>query len=180
MNKGKHFENFLELVRERRSVRGYTDERVEEATLQYVLECGRLAPSAVNRQPWRIYVVGPDNEAVRTALQECYNRDWFKTAPYILVCSILHDESWKRASDGKDHGDIDIAILTEHLCLAAAEKGLGTCWVCNFDAVRCHEVLHMAETEEAAVMIPLGYPDATPAKPIERKEMREVRVEVRG
>jgi nitroreductase len=100
----------------------------------------------------------------------CYNRDWFKTAPMYVIASILHDEEWVR-SDGKHHGDIDIAIAVEHLCLAATEQGLATCWVCNFDAALCKQLFGLPANEEPAVVIPLGYADDNPKekkrKPIE-------------
>ena len=60
-------------------------------------------------------------------------------------------------SDGKHHGNIDIAIAVEHLCLAATEQGLATCWVCNFDAEKCKQLFGIADNEEPAVLIPIGY-----------------------
>ena len=146
---------FLELVRKRCSVRQYSDRTVEPEKMDYVLEAARLAPSAVNKQPWHMLLV--ESEEKRQLLQSCYNREWFKQAPlYLIVCGD-HTESWKRA-DGKDHLDIDVAILTEHLCLAAAEQGLGTCWVCNFDAPRVKELFSLPEHIEPIVLLPLGYP----------------------
>ena len=149
---------FKELSLLRVSVRDYNSEKpIEDEKLNYVLECARQAPSAVNFQPWKVYVIEKDSP-LRAEIQSCYHREWFLSAPMYLVCTILHDESWKRRRDGKDHGDIDIAIFTEHICLAAAEQDLGTCWVCNFDAEKCKEVLHLPDTEEPAVLIPIGYP----------------------
>lgn len=146
--------NFQDLVKKRFSLRSYTDEVVSDEQLRYILECARLAPSAVNRQPWHFYVARSAEALAK--VRQTYPRDWFATAPLCIVCCIKHDESWHRP-DGKDHGDIDIAIAVEHICLAAAEQGLGTCWVCNFDAQLCHELLHLPDNEEAAVLIPLGY-----------------------
>ena len=108
--------NFLELVKRRYSCRSYKPTGVEQEKLDYVMECVRLAPSAVNRQPWRFRIVTNGDDKAK--LQQCYDRDWFKTAPMYIIASILHDEEWVR-SDGKHHGDIDIAIAVEHLCLAA-------------------------------------------------------------
>ena len=162
--------NFLELVKSRYSCRQYANRHVEKEKLEYVMECVRLAPSAVNRQPWRFRVV-KDVEMLQR-LWECYNREWFKSAPVCIVASVVHDEEWVR-SDGKPHGDIDVAIAVEHLCLAAAEQGLGTCWVCNFDAALCKDVLAMRENEEALVIIPVGYPDCEPTEK-KRKEMSEI------
>ena len=108
-----------------------------------------LHPSAVNFQPWRFRIV--TDEAVLKALYSCYKREWLATAPCIIVACVDHNESWHRRADNKDHADIDIAIAVEHLCLAAAEQGLGTCWVCNFDAPQCSEVLGLPENLEPAV-----------------------------
>jgi len=150
---------FLDLAKVRSSVRNYSQKAVEVEKLEYILESARFAPSAVNKQPWKIYVITPESDPIiRKNLQSCYNRDWFKTAPYYLILCIQHDQSWHRGSDNKDHGDIDISILAEHVCLAAAEKELGTCWVCNFDAKLCHELFKLGPDEEPAVLIPLGYP----------------------
>ena len=162
--------NFLELVKNRYSCRAYQSLDVEKEKLDYILECVRFAPSAVNKQPWRFHIVNGEDEKAK--LQQCYNRDWFKTAPLYIVASILHDEEWVRA-DGKHHGDIDIAIAVEHLCLAATEQGLATCWVCNFDSVMCKELFALPENEEPAVIIPLGYA-ADEAKPKNRKGIVDI------
>ncbi len=89
-----------------------------------------------------------------------------------VIASVLHDEEWVRA-DGKPHGNIDIAIAVEHLCLAATEQGLATCWVCNFDAVLCKELFGLPASEEPAVIIPLGYA-ADSLRPKNRKAMEEI------
>ena len=75
--------------------------------------------------------------------------------------------------DGKHHGDIDIAIAVEHLCLAATEQGLGTCWVCNFDATLLKQQFDMPENEEPAVIIPLGYA-ADELREKNRKSIEEI------
>lgn len=164
---------FKELSDARFSVRSYTNEPVSNEQLEYIMECARLAPSAVNFQPWHFYVVSKPEDKAK--LHECYNRDWFKTAPMYIICCIRHDEAWVRKNDEKEHGDIDIAIATEHICLAAAEQGLGTCWVCNFDAQLCHQLFSLPENEEAAVLIPLGHPSAdVEKKEKNRKAMDEI------
>ena len=162
--------NCLELVKQRYSCRAYKPLCVEKEKLDYILECVRLAPSAVNKQPWRFRVVS--EEADKARLQQCYNRDWFKSAPMYVRASVLHDEEWVRA-DGKHHGNIDVAIAVEHLCLAATEQGLATCWVCNFDADLCKELFGLSENEEPAVIIPLGYADDEP-KEKKRKAIDEI------
>lgn len=150
---------FIDLVKQRYSVRSYEERQIEKEKMEYIMECVRLAPSAVNFQPWHFYVV-TDRERL-DALKSTYKREWIQSAPCIIVACANHEESWHRRSDNKDHADIDLAIAIEHLCLAASEQGLGTCWVCNFDAALCHEVMAMPENVEPIALIPIGYtPDA--------------------
>ena len=117
--------DMLTLSKERFSARKFTAEAVSEDDLKYVLECVRMAPSACNKQPWKWLVVKSDE--AKGKLQECYDREWFKTAPMYIVGMRNKQENWVRKEDNKPHGDIDVAIATEHLCLSAAERGLGTC-----------------------------------------------------
>ena len=142
-----------ELSRLRFSAHKFTDEKVSEADIDYILETVRLAPSACNRQPWKFVVV--ESDEAKDALCRCYDREWFRTAPLYVVCLRDINANWVRG-DGKEHGNIDVAIATEHLCLAAAERGLGTCWVCNFDAVKIKEVF-TDEGFEVVAIIPLGH-----------------------
>lgn len=167
---------FLELTQQRYSCRNYQDKPVETEKLNYVMECVRLAPSAVNRQPWRFRIIS--EAADKAKLQQCYDREWFATAPLYILASILHDEEWVRA-DGKPHGNIDIAIAVEHLCLAATEQGLGTCWVCNFDAALCTRLFALPSNEEPAVTIPIGYP-AVEATPKKRKNIEEILLRIKS
>ncbi|MBO5235010.1 MAG: nitroreductase family protein [Alistipes sp.] len=161
--------SFLELVEARYSSRSYSDRAVEPEKVEYLLECARLAPSAVNFQPWKFVVV--ESVEKRARLQECYLREWFREAPlYVVVCADKA-QSWKRKLDGHDHADIDAAIATEHICLAATELGLGSCWVCNFDADLCSEVLDLEGELYPVAIVPIGYPTDEPTskkrKPIE-------------
>ena len=164
--------NFLELVKARHSVRGYEQRAVEQEKLDYILECVRLSPSAVNCQPWRFAVV---TEPTRlTALKSVYAREWIQSAPCIIVACGNHAEAWHRKSDGKDHTDVDVSIAVEHLCLAAAEQGLGTCWVCNFDTVRCREIMDLPDELEPIALIPVGYPADQTVPEKKRKDLNDV------
>ncbi len=163
---------FKDIVQARHSVRSFTDQDIEDEKLEYVMDCVRLAPSAVNFQPWHFYMLRSEESQMK--IQQTYPREWFNTAPlYILAC-VDHNRSWKRKPDGKDHADIDIAIAVEHLCLAAAEVGLGTCWVCNFDVALCRTSFELPAHLEPAVIIPIGYPDEKEGKSSSRLSLREI------
>lgn len=148
---------FLELAKERFSVRKYKDTPVEEEKLKQVLEAGRVAPSACNLQPWH-FVVVRDPELKRKVIETYSSKyDWILTAPALIVVCGDHNKSWKR-EDGKDHCDIDIAISVDHMTLQAVELGLGTCWIAWFDDKKLSEILKLPYGIEPIIMLPIGYP----------------------
>ena len=146
---------FLNLVTSRHSVRRFSSEPVDDRQLDAVLEAVRLAPSACNRQPWKFLIVR--SEVAKARLRQCYDRSWFASAPMYVVCLRDTGSEWVRPGDHKPHGDVDVAIATEHLCLAAAEQGLGTCWVCNFDVALVKQLFPVDGFEPVA-LIPIGHP----------------------
>ena len=147
---------FKELCAQRYSCRNYKSDPIPEEKLQYIRECVRLAPSAVNLQPWRFLLITDDERLNK--IRQCYKREWIQTAPAIVLCLKRDEEAWTRRYDGHNHADIDIAIATEHLCLAATEQGLGNCWVCNFDINKLMETGIVPEGYQPAVLVPLGFP----------------------
>lgn len=147
-----------QIIENRYSVRAYLPQSVEKEKIEYILDCARLSPSAGNLQPWRFYVVTDKN--LLSQIWKSYDREWFKTAPMCIVVCKDTSKSWKRTNtDGKDHGDIDAAIASEHICLAAAEQGLGTCWICNFTPRLLSEALGLTDNLEPIAIFPLGYID---------------------
>ena len=164
--------DLLKLISKRRSVRQFLPDDIEQEKIDYLLECTRLAPSAVNYQPWKFIIVrSPEKKAL---LSQCYNREWFSQAPMYIIALGDTARSWKRKSDNKDHGDIDVAIAFEHLVLAATEKGLGTCWVCNFDAELCRELFGLPENMIPVAITPIGYPAQEPEEVSDRKSLQEI------
>lgn len=151
------------LIQNRYSVRAYLPNPVEREKIDYILECARLSPSACNLQPWKFYII--TDPGLKQKVEESYNRDWFKSAPvYIIVCKDTA-ASWKRtATDGKDFSDVDAAIAAEHICLAAADIGLGTCWICNFNPDILKEALELPAHMEAIAIFPIGYIDEEKSK----------------
>lgn len=161
-----------EIIEGRTSIRKYTTEVPSKEMLGLVAEAARQAPSAVNKQPWRLSIV--TNKQKFDELRQAYNREWFATAQAIIVVIGDHSQSWHRA-DGKDHCDIDVAIATEHIALKATDLGLSTCWVCNFDMEKANAAMGVKQDEEVCVLIPIGYADPdTPVKPHQRKSADDI------
>jgi nitroreductase len=162
--------NFSELVRTRYSVRAYKPDPVEEEKLEQILEAVRLAPTAANRQPFRIVVI--HTEGREEELRRIYRRHWFVQAPILLCACGVPAENWVRM-DGKNYNDVDVTIAMDHLILAAADLGLGTCWVAAFDPDAAREILNLPEGVEPVAFTPLGYPNDTPSKK-KRKPLDEL------
>lgn len=160
----------LGLIGERYSCRAYDLGRdtLDPDLISAVIDAARLAPSACNRQPWLFMVVeGPQ---ARESIARAYDRDWIKTAPAYIIALGKPADAWHRPYDGKDHTDVDLAIATEHICLAAAALGLGTCWVCNFDPKVLRREFNIPAEYEPVAIIPIGYP--APGSPVTAKNRK--------
>lgn len=147
---------FNQIVSDRYSCRHYSPEPISREQLLSVLECARLAPSACNRQPWKFVIA--DQPDLLSEIYAGYDRPWIKEAPAAIVVLGNRNEAWHRQYDGYDATDIDIAITTEHICLAATSMGLGTCWVCNFQPEIIRQALNIPDEWEPLVIIPIGKP----------------------
>jgi nitroreductase len=161
---------FLDVVKNRYSVRGYKSDEVEEEKLNLVLEAARLAPTAVNKQPFQFMVIrtkGREEE-----LKRIYPADWFVEAPIVICAVTIPGEAWVRR-DGKNYCEVDTAIAFDHLVLAATSLGLGTCWIAAFDLEAAREVLEIPEHALPLLFTPLGYPKAGP-RGMGRRELEEL------
>ncbi|KLU59587.1 FMN reductase [NAD(P)H] [Peptococcaceae bacterium CEB3] len=149
---------FLDLAKKRRSVRKYSHRPIEDEKLQLVLEVGRIAPSAANFQP-RYFIVVRDKEK-KERIAGSYSKFNFnnsKDVPAFIVICGDHQKSWHRKLDGKDYCDLDIAIAVDHMTLQAAELGLGTCWIGDFDPQACRKVLDIPDHIEPIAILHIGY-----------------------
>lgn len=169
------YTRFHALAQDRRSCRNYLPQPVDRSLLLAILDAARLSPSAVNRQPVRYIVLDAEADPeVRDIILKVYNRPWIATAPVYIVAVGMHNQAWHRPCDGKDHADIDVAIAVEHICLTASALGLGSCWVCNFEASELHRLLQLGSDEEPVAIIPVGYPADADAPRRGRKSLDEI------
>jgi nitroreductase len=146
----------LETIASRYSVRGYKPDPVDDETLHKVLEAVRLAPTAANRQPFRLVVV--HTEGREQELGRIYWRPWFVQAPLLIGVVAVPSEAWRRVDD-KCYDEVDATIAMDHLILAATSLGLGTCWVAEIDPDATREILGLPADVEPVAFTPLGYPD---------------------
>jgi len=161
---------FYEAINSRYSVRAYKSDPVSDEKLKRILEAARLAPTAANFQPFKIIVIFTrGREAV---LKRIYSKDWFVQAPLVIGIVALPDKGWRR-KDGKNYSEADATIAMDHLILAAANEGLGTCWIGAFDPQAVREILGLPDNVEPIAFTPLGYPADSPS-PKKRKDLNEL------
>lgn len=162
--------NFKDLVQIRYSCRNYSPIAIDRSIIEQLLETAHFAPSATNAQPWRVFVINTPESLAK--VRRAYNREWFATAPVVLMLCAQTSKAWTRA-DGKNHADIDLAILADHLTLAASDMGLATCWVCNFDAAVLSQNFNLEADCKPVVLLPLGVPATDDIPEKKRKSVSE-------
>jgi nitroreductase len=151
----------MEAIRIRKSVRAYADKPVEEEKLNAVLEAGRLAPSANNRQEWRFIIVR--EQATRKELAAAAgNQAFVGEAPVVIVACAETNEHVMTC--GQLCYPIDVAIALDHITLAATALGLGTCWIGHFHEDQVKRILGIPEKIRVVELMPLGYPVDSSAK----------------
>jgi len=158
---------FVEIIRDRRSIRKYKNTPVSKDDIEYILEAAALAPSWANWQCWR-YVVVTDEELKKKITV----REWAAKAPLIIVGCADPSRSGEKA--GKDYYMLDMGISMEHMVLAAHDLGLGTCWLGGqFDEDVVREALGVPDSHRIVALITVGYPDEEPEAK-ERKPTEEL------
>lgn len=151
---------FLELAKERYSVRSFKNESIKDDELKKILEAGKVAPTACNFQPQKIYVVKKEElrQKLATVSPCTFN------APVILVIGYDKNLDWKNKKiPGYSSGETDAAIVTTHMMLEAWELGIGSFWVGMFSDVAVSEVLGLPENIQVTALLPMGYPSESAA-----------------
>lgn len=166
---------FIDLCRERRSVRTFEDRPVEQEKIDLILEAGRIAPTAANKQPQLVYVL--QSEEAMNKAREVAGRMMHNATTALFVC-YDSNESWHAVSFGEpdyDGGEVDAAIVTTSMMMEATDLGVGTLWVRGFDSAKAVEVFDLPAHIHPVCFLVLGYPtEAVLAKPhTPRKELSE-------
>lgn len=149
--------DFQEVIRTRRSIRRYRKQDIPDTVLTRILEAVRVAPSGNNKQPWHFIVVRDCDKKEKIA-QACYEQSFVSQAAAVIVCC-----GQKYPNPYQPHADscylIDVAIAVDHLILAARNEGVGSCWVGAFHPEPIRKLLHIPESMQIIMVVPLGYPE---------------------
>ena len=165
--------DFYEVIKKRKSIRKYMPKSVEPEKLEKIFQAARFAPSWKNMQCWRFIAID-DKEVIAQVKTAC--DDWNKKiitddVPMLLVLFAVEEDSGVR--EGKAYYLLDSGLAMEHLMLAAANEGLGTCWMGLFNEEKIKNILNVPDGVRVIAISPLGYPAEDPAlRP--RKELSEI------
>lgn len=168
---------FMNILESRYSCHSFNHYPVSESKLEMILEAGRLAPSAGNNQPTRIWVVKSGEALERLhKVHPCYG------APVVLIVGCRNEEAWIRPSDGVNAAKTDAAIVLAHLMLTATDAGLANMWIWDFDPSKIREVLPETKNHGIYGLLAIGHPSAGQGKPTElhdrRKPLEEIVTEL--
>lgn len=155
--------NFIDLAKDRYSVRKFSDQPVEQKQLDLILEAGRVAPTAHNKQPQRILVLNTPEEMEQ--LTKCCPFRFHQTLALVLCYD--KTASWKRTEyDNADSGEVDCGIVGTHMMLQAHELGIGSTWVGHFDPQAVRREFGVSENLVPIAILMMGHPreDAKPSR----------------
>ena len=153
----KKFNSLMDIIESRKSIRSYRLDDIEEDKLNYVLEAFRKAPSAKNLQPWKLVVV-KNKKIIKDLAIACNNQTFLEDAPVLIAACAKEEEAYGVMGGYMNSYPVDIALALEHLILAAAEQGLGTCWIGAFKEESVKEILNVPKEVRVVALTPVGYP----------------------
>lgn len=148
-----------ELILERHSVRNFLPDPIPEGVMAEILEAGRMAPSAQNKQPWR-YLVFSGSDKVQKLVQNCglvgLSIFFIRKAPCVIVACA--DTKANLKMNGQDYYLVDTAISFHQMMLMARSHGIGSCWLAAFSEKKLRSYLKLPDTWRVVALSPFGYP----------------------
>lgn len=156
----------IKIIKSRRSVRKYLDKEIPKEVLEDIVDCGRLAPSGYNKQPW-IFVVVVDKEIKEKVAEASISGKFIKDAGACIA--VFCEKDAETALE-------DASAATENMIICAQTYGLGTCWVNTYkkaNSPKIKEILNCPEDMELMTLIAVGYPAEEPKNP-PKKSLSEV------
>ncbi len=166
--------DFWDVVRQRRSIRAFTSDPVDDATVQRILQAINLAPSAGNRQAYEVYLVR--DAATRRALaRAALDQDFVAQAPVVLVfCAHPYRSAMRYGERGINLYCIqDATIATTYAMLAATDLGLATVWVGAFDDEMARQAIKAPREHQPVAILPIGHAGEKP-RPTSRRPLEDI------
>ncbi len=156
---------FFKVIETRRSIRAYHPDRpITDEQLKRILQAARSAPTAANKQPYKLVVIKNPKKTLDFVKQKAVHQ-----APLVLAIFVDETAAWVRKFDGKNFAWMDGSIVFEHVILAATAEGLSTVWIANTDPMAMKKACNIPTNFQFLALTPIGYaaekPKATSRKP---------------
>jgi nitroreductase len=155
----------LECIRKRRDIRSFIDREVSDETIMKIIEAGRLAPSAMNLQPWHFIVI-KDKQTIKALGPLCTSGRFVVDASFAVVVVTDPSNKWH---------EIDGARAVQNMALAGWNEGVGCCWIGAINRERVKEMLNIPQNLHVLTILPFGYPEQFTVK---RKKNRKAPNEI--
>jgi nitroreductase len=155
--------SFIDTVLSRRSIRRYEKQDIPKDVLDKILEAGRQAPSAGNKQPWH-FIVLSDYDIKEKLSHGKWNTFVKDSAVTIVGCGYIGDEY------GRKWSTVDISIALQNMVIAAWGLGIGSCWIGDFKEAEVKRLLNIPEDRKVIALVTFGYP----AEKIESRQKKPI------
>jgi nitroreductase len=168
----------MQEIQDRRSIRKYTDRKIDEKTILQLIESARLAPSGSNTQPWHFLTITSQKMREKVA-RVSHDQKWMLSAPLFIACIAETASDQTLSLDEQScNAELkrcirDTSIATEHIALEAVKEGLGTCYVAWFTQNEIKAVLGLPSNTYVVSILTVGYPDENPIQR-NRKKIQEI------
>ncbi len=155
----------LDSIKNRYSLRKYSNTPVEKEKIDRCLEAARLAPSACNAQPWKFILVDKPElkeQVANAARAEMLNMNKFANEAPVIIAIVMEPANVTSTLGSKvkrkHYPLMDIGIAAEHICLQASEEGLGSCMIGWLNEKKVKKTLGVPSVRRIPLLITLGYP----------------------
>lgn len=161
---------FLEFLKNRRTIRSFKEKKVSDKEIEMILEAGRWAPSASNRQPWQFIVIKNEGKKRELAKLARYG-SFLGDAPIVIaiIGKIKKSPRWYVQ---------DTSLVSMNMMLMAWALGIGTCWIGSMDREKAKEVLELGTNDFVLTILPMGYIKGEIPEPTYRKALEKIVKEI--
>jgi len=163
-------EDLLEFIKSRRSIRSFQDKQVPDNEIHMILEAGRWAPSASNKQPWEFHLIRDKEFLKEIAKNAIYGRH-IKRAPFAIAIV-----GKKQTSPNYYIQDTSLVSMT--MMLMAWSLGIGTCWIGSMNREKVKVILGLGKDDYLLTVLPMGYIKGTIPKPTLRAALDQIKKEI--
>jgi len=163
-------EAFLQFLKDRRTIRSFQEKMISDKEIEMILEAGRWAPSASNRQPWEFIVIKNERKKQELAKLARYG-SFIQYAPIVIaiIGKIKKSPRWYIQ---------DTSLVSMNMMLMAWTLGIGTCWIGSMDREKVKKILELGENDFVITVLPMGYIKGEIPKPTYRKDLKKVVKEI--